>query len=113
MGAKSYGSCVIRAWLHAKCWSYLAPSLLLLLALPGSALAAASTFTFPVNRVDTNPCTGETVVVSGTLHVNVATNVSMSGNFLIHESDKESVSGTAPATGAKYLGETSTSFDYT
>ena len=86
---------------------------LLALIQPSLALATAATFTFPISRVDTNPCTGETIPVTGTLHVDVVTNASTSGNFLVHESDKESVTGTALQTGASYVGETEAVFDYT
>jgi len=79
------------------------------LALAPAAQAETTTVesneTVPVATTRDNPCTGETVVLSGTYHVQAKTTVTtdLTGTrFHSHELEKLSLRGTALVTGAVY-----------
>jgi hypothetical protein len=88
-------------------------ALLLALLLPGAALASAFTFTFPLTRDGTDPCTGETVVLQGTAHQEINVTASSSGNYTAGDTSKVSLKGVAPVSGAQYVGEDQSSFSNT
>ena len=96
-----------RWWL----WSVLG-MLVLALALPGVALAETTTYqvseTTPLAAPQTNPCTGEEIVLTGKYHFasNYRVTIDETGTkFHSQETKKLSLSGTALVSGAKYQGE--------
>jgi hypothetical protein len=85
---------------------------ILLLALgvvPAVALAASEQVTVPLSPgALAHPCTGELVVVTGTIHTTFRTTESSSGNVSVTTtSNTQGVTGTGAPSGAKYtLAET-------
>jgi hypothetical protein len=69
---------------------------------PPSAAAATTTFDLPIEGAVPNECTGETVLISGTQHVKVTDNSSLSGLKYQIETNLTGVKGTTP-TGVRYV----------
>jgi hypothetical protein len=69
----------------------------------GNASAATINFYLPVNGAVLNDCTGEEVVINGTMHVKATDNTSPAAIKYQLEANLTGVTGTALVTGARYV----------
>ena len=67
-----------------------------------SASAQMVSYSKPYSGTTTNPCNGESVVFSGTIHIHEKTQISNDGRIHFVANENYSVSGRGQATGAYY-----------
>jgi hypothetical protein len=85
-----------------------------LVVAPAPASAGAATFKIPISITVSIPCNGDTVTLTGDLHVEIQFNLNNSGGGNVHIlTNPQGISGTGSVTGVKYQGTGMTQQDET